>query len=88
MSEPTLFDVPVQLSPRLAWMEKHDVQTKNCPGDWVCEFTGLEGPCWIAWSGKQTFGHILEPCHGDTEKSAIADFAMRNGIRLWNEEAP
>jgi len=71
MSE--LFNVPEQLSPRLAWLKKYDVQVKQFPG---------HANEWSAWDGKQGFMG-----HGATEADAITAYAKERGIKLWNEEA-
>ncbi len=78
----SLFEIPEQLSPRLAWMREHGVTTRHCPGEWTCEFTGTEGPCWIA---SDDFSDPLNFTSGDTEDEAIVALAKENGWPLWNE---
>ena len=84
-----LFDVPEQLSPRLAWMKRHHVKTQffkqNKIGD-KDEFGNDNWP-WYAFdetSEENLFGREL--CGGATEDDAIAEFARRNKLKMWNEE--
>jgi hypothetical protein len=54
----------------------------------VCPETGVEIRPWAAWieriSGEiQT---LQNSSFGETEDEAIASVAIKNGIRLWNEE--
>lgn len=75
MSE--LFDISESLSPRLAWMRKHGIQT-------------LEGfdcvdqvPVWAAFPDEADIGKGTA-CDGDTEMEAIEKLAGRLNIKLWN----
>lgn len=79
-----LFDIPEQLSPRLAWIQKHDVRTHfstACP----------ESP-WSAWlpaNQPNPDGIPADPeaCgYGMKQDDAIADLARKSNLRLWNEE--
>jgi len=67
-----LFNIPEQLSPRLAWLKKYDVQVK--------EFSNRSVP-WTAWDGQDCFMG-----HGETELDALTAYALNRGIKLWNEE--
>lgn len=77
-------------SPRLKWMERHNVSTQEFmdarPGD-EDEFVG-EMFRWHAWAGggtcdpRKTRGHGV----GWTEQEALVDLAHKCGWRLWNEE--
>lgn len=82
-------------SPRLRWLKRHGITTKQ--HDWTG--TDLEGSCeptWQAFSRKAfrvqglsckypvrwtTRGPLC-----DTEDEAIAAIAIAIGIKLWNEE--
>ena len=76
-----LFNLPETPSPRLAWMRKHGVWIRENreinPGDESPE-TGETIYPFKAF-GNQFVGY------GNTEDEAIADFAKRAGVRLWNE---
>jgi hypothetical protein len=82
-----------QPSPRLTWMKEHMVHTRKSDSD-------IEEP-WVAWRGykldldfcleKATYSSEQEDyrhrliCSGETEMDAIANLALENGWRLWNE---
>lgn len=82
-----------QLSPRLAWMNRHKVHTQKFSSD-------IEEP-WLAWRGskkaldycleKATYSSVQEDyrhkliCSGNTEMDAVANLALEDGWRLWNE---
>ena len=84
-----------QDSPRLAWMKRHGVITKEYPahGDW---YAGLRSFAEDLQHVCDTDADILlwERCehglvnlgHARTEDDAIADLARKMGLRLWNEE--
>ena len=68
-------------SPRLRWMEKYKVQTHRSatvPAD--------EEP-WSCWSGElqMSINHDWI-ANGTTEDEAITAWAIKNGVRKWNEE--
>ena len=74
MSE-ELFNIPTVKSPRLRWIEKHDLRT-------ISGTTAENKVEWAAWQigrGAKTF-------KGDTEDDALAAWAKARGVRLWNEE--
>jgi hypothetical protein len=72
-----LFDIKESKSPRLAWLEKHKIATLRGKPD-----------SWAAWTiGKPTkVDQIIG--YGESEDEAIADWAIKTGMRLWNEEYP
>ena len=74
-----LFHIPETPSPRLRWMQEHDVKT--IPGAWD-SFTERER--WAAYAGS--IDDMPELYYGDTADDAITEFAKANNIRLWNEE--
>lgn len=72
----SLFDIPESKSPRLIWMEKHQI---------TVELNEATGDC-EAWSHKkQTKSESVLGC-GPTELDAIADLACKLNIPLWNEQ--
>ena len=64
-------------SPRMKWLEKHGIKTAEAFDEFYDE---------IRWSACRAGQHRLEHGRGITEADAIADWARRNGVRLWNEE--
>lgn len=80
-----LIDVPVQLSPRLAWMKFYGVRT--------FAFEGADGGTeWMAWCGAQNAFEVhSQPertafrAFAGSEDEATARHASRRGLRLWNE---
>ena len=88
MSE-NLFDVPEQLSPRLAWLKSRVVYTRKTEfksGDE--DDDGIELFPWYAWTGamKQEDAHLRDMAGGATEDDAIAALARKKYWRLWNEQ--
>lgn len=67
-------------SPRVAWMKKHDlctVRSQGVPDD--------EEP-WNCWAGKFSMRDFERlGATGATEDEAITRWAIKNGVRLWNE---
>ena len=76
-----LFDIPESKSPRLLWMEKHGIKTRQL------DFPERDYD-WMAWRKRDENANGIPAIsgQGDTEGDAIADLAQRLGIRLWNEE--
>lgn len=80
-------------SPRLRWMKELGVLTIQQPKELVgetCPETGDIIPAWVAGRYAQDdFDIYHAPLdvagHGDTEDEALADWARRNGVRMWNE---
>lgn len=78
-SMPELFEVPVQLSPRLRWKQCHGVKSGY-------HDSGGEFPPWCAWVGAYATGDKYTG-EGDTEDDALVDLARKQGWRMWNEES-
>jgi hypothetical protein len=70
-----LFDIEESKSPRLAWIEKHQIVTLRGKPD-----------CWAAWLSARSTRVEQTIGYGESEDEAIADLAIKLGIRLWNEE--
>lgn len=65
-----LFEVPENLSPKLAWLKKHRLKTADHGKDgWVCRNGG--------WTKVAT---------GDTEDEAIVDYCERHNLKHWSLE--
>lgn len=79
-----LFDIPEQLSPRLAWIQKHGVQTHHAKHfdhfPWCAWFPANNTPCGKAPDNPDDCGF------GQNQDDALAALARRHDIRLWNEE--
>lgn len=91
MSDGLLFDVPETPSPRLAWIRRHGVVTYFSPIEpavWYAGFAGGSIRDAAAWfiAEQERNGDLLIG-FGTTEDEAITQAAIKNGIRLWNEEA-
>lgn len=79
-------DLPPVLSPRLAWLQEHDVTTFPAP------LNGREGPLWEAWYGARPSNakeYALAQMQSrialaTSEEDAIIRLAERNGWPLWN----
>jgi hypothetical protein len=79
-----LFDVPIELSPRLKWLAKHGLVTERVNA------SGIGGSTWVCRTSKPNLGGLWTPNSiggGETEDEAIAEFAKAAGIKIWNEEA-
>lgn len=84
-----LFDVPETLSPRLAWMQKHQIRTHHQP-----EMVDDLDP-WTAWLPRHDWDENTPTCfalehegqvgYGQTEDAAIINLCVKENIRLWNE---
>lgn len=86
-------DLPVVLSPRLQWMQEHDVSVEQSLHEGQeCELTGRSGPLWEAWYGDRPEGVNDSASFrmkgrlvlATTEEDAIIRLAERNGWPLWN----
>ena len=68
-------------SPRLKWIKRHQLDV------WFLAETGIEddSPCWVCQHKR---GNEVVECgaSGPTEDDALADWARRNRVKLWNEE--
>lgn len=89
-----LFPVELVKSPRLLWIEKHQVRThaipeRNMP---MAEDEGIAK--WSACFGPREIYQVIEDDgdgavgFGHTEDEAIRDLACKYGTPLWNEETP
>jgi len=85
-----LFDIPESKSPRLQWMERHNVKVRHEPdiahphGDWKA-WQGDHDKSLLKTSEWSPGGsHLME--WGDTEMDAICNLCTWNGWKLWNEE--
>lgn len=97
MTQPNLFDVPEQLSPRLAWMKKHNVITFHLtPKDpdhvWLADFyedddLDIDNPAAYFASETASNGERYIGT-GDTEDEAIVELCKKRRVKLWNEEQP
>jgi hypothetical protein len=79
--------LPITKSPKLLWMERHNIKTAQQNEDedgntWFAVFCDPdEDPYDAAMSaGGQRTGR------GDTEDAALTALALAAGIKLWNEE--
>ena len=70
-----LFELPEQLSPRLAWMKKHVLEVKDT------EFDVDGDGQFIVWENKRPTKH-----KGHTEDDALTSWAKSKHFHLWNEE--
>ncbi len=86
----TLFPLPHDPSPRLKWMSTHNIRVIDNGPDVQVECEGKE------WRERRYCAHHASTCSpfhwndagfGDTELDAIYDFADKQGIKLWNEQA-
>lgn len=84
MNDDSLFDVPVQLSPRLAWLKAHGVSTWETPGidyPWAAAIGPIEDLA-RNWSKMEREGNYVA---AHTEDEAIVALALANGWMLCNE---
>ena len=66
-----------QDSPRLAWMKRYDVETREVVED---ETGAADGWMATGWNRDRKFA-----VESASEDEAIAALALRMGVRLWNE---
>lgn len=78
MNKDSLFDVPVQLSPRLAWLKGRSVKV------YQSDIADCATP-WVAHALNATPSET-SVCVGETQDEAIVALAKANGWRLWNEQ--
>lgn len=78
-----LFKVPVTKSPRLLWIEKHRVKTRQTPAweEGLEDEDGNDLEKWYASDDDWRHGY-----GGDTEDNALAAWAEARGKLLWFEE--
>ena len=84
----SLFDLPESKSPRLIWMEEHQIRTHDKPE--------MEDVRWSAWTPESDWDETHPGCFkigaddsvgfGPTELDAIADLARKLSLKLWNEQ--
>ena len=72
----SLFDIPETKSPRLLWMERHHIQTRE-----TGTVSDELGDC-RRWIAESPVGNG----YGETEDGASTQLALKLGIKLWNEE--
>lgn len=74
-------------SPRIAWCRRYRIIISDMTTQPVAAAAVATGEIdrWWCESDKLQFPMFGS---GPTEADAIADFARRNGLRLWNEEVP
>lgn len=82
-AQPEFFDLSTVTkdTPRLAWMKRWQLETYKSK-----HFEDEDEP-WVCWS-KFESSHPHDGCAttGETEHDAITKWAIKKGIRLWNEE--
>lgn len=86
-----LFPVEITLSPRLAWLQNHNVRTHEFIADIadMRTFNHLGFGRWIAYVGKTVPPHEDSNriwSNGDTEDDALVNLAKGMKWKLWNEE--
>lgn len=68
-------------SPRLVWLKQHDIHTYKSP----CVEEDDEP--WSCWAGSfESVSKLSDYETGQTEDEAITKWAVRHGVRLWNEQ--
>lgn len=84
MSE--LFTIPETKSPRLLWIEKHQIRTQYCEA--------LPEAPWCAWLPENDWDANTSTAYdgdddavgfGLTRDEAIIKLAVIHNLRLWNE---
>ena len=71
--------LPTVKSPRLLWLEKHNVKTLRSE---TCDEP------WAAWTGELKDAiDRREAFTAMTEDEALVKLAKKNGWRMWNEES-
>lgn len=90
-----LFTIPESKSPRLLWMERHELLTHYCDFEepdsrWMCiqplpEDKGETiGECMARNCRLYEEANLIG--YGATEIEALQDWAVKLKIKLWNEE--
>jgi len=83
----SLFEIPPTLSPRLQWIDKHQLRTQHC--------AGLPEAPWCAWLPENDWDSETSTAYdgdddavgfGLTEDEAVIKLAIIHTIPLWNEE--
>lgn len=73
-------------SPRLEWLERHRLVLHDFGAGGESPETGMDFKRWVCRVQEPDFTERDCGAHGDTQEDAIADWARRNGVKLWNEE--
>lgn len=78
---PPLFIVPEHLSPKLAWMRRHDARTMRYRGTRAADAVPLP---WIAWRGDFQDAIDTGAIHeGTTQDDALTRLATAHAWPLW-----
>ncbi len=75
------------LSPKLLWVQTHDLHVWHTP-DLVGDEEDDQGNEIKPWTCAKMSagGPALSRCGtGDTEEEALADYAAKHGLGLWNQ---
>lgn len=88
-----LFEVPMSLSPKRAWMERHGIQTQEPLAGEVAETVDQEGlnrdpwdlDKWLAWKGAGTMpGEDEAWAQGGTEEESLMALAQKLQLTTWH----
>ena len=91
-----LFTIPESKSPRLLWMERHELLThysKDDPDEskWMCIQPLPEDRGESIGECMARNCRVYEECnligYGSTEQEAIMAWAVKTKTKLWNEES-
>jgi hypothetical protein len=74
-----LFQIEECKSPRLLWLEKHNVKHAHYPEE-------DKSHKFMAWMEDEKGNQIDLGCYGETLQEALCGMAEANKIPLWNEE--
>ena len=80
-----LFEVPIQPSPRMAWLAKNKLRTERNP-DYNEGFTEDEFGNDIFEYYAIHDNQLDKAVGGETPEIAIINWATQSGIPLWNEQ--
>lgn len=84
-----LFQVPIQLSPRLAWFKNHNVRLHffSNEGDDPQNYNHCSFGHWFAYVGRMPNNEDdgIWAC-GETEDEALVNLSKGMKWKLWNEE--
>lgn len=70
-----------KLTPRAAWMKKYGLDTFTAWDEWN------DKDMWYCWNPiKNDITDDDDIGIGETEHDAICEWAIKNNVRLWNEE--
>lgn len=74
-----------KLSPRLAWMQRHDInvlEPSPLPDGQECEITGSDGSDWIAFQGEPGPNNATN-CRAPTREGALLKLASKLKITFY-----